>query len=232
MVETPAQIQALTRADRVALFHENMGWAATIARKVHRRLPPDFDLEDLIQEANLATWKKLKEWKPERNSSFPAYAILYVRGAVLMKVRRGAYFNATKMVRERSALGNSAQEEGPATADHLPFAGASHTVQLDNYPAPERELPYQTVERERGERLYLRERLEAAKLLDLLPPAERHVFERAYLDGVATELIAREAGEPRAVIGRRIGSAVRRMRGHVRLGARVKPQAAVCASAG
>jgi RNA polymerase sigma factor (sigma-70 family) len=78
-----------------ALFHENIAWAEGIARNVHRKLPPSFDLADLEQEARIAHWRRVEAYDPARNSNYRAFAFLAIRGAVLMACRRKAWREAT-----------------------------------------------------------------------------------------------------------------------------------------
>jgi RNA polymerase sigma factor (sigma-70 family) len=181
------------RTDPYEVFRENTTWATAVARGVWRKLPEGFDIEDLVQEANLAMWKKAKQWDPRKNSSFQGFAMTYVRGAVLMKCRRNAWFNATLV----QSTPTPAMSDGSANPlEERPDTG---------------EAPEVTANRERGERLYVAERLAAAHLLDVLPLNERHVFERCYLDGVSSDRVAQEMGEEKAKLARILSSAVRRM---------------------
>ncbi len=78
-----------------ALFEENLDWATAIARNVHRRVPPSFDLDDLIQEAHIALWKKSKLYDPGSGVPFRGFASLYVQGAVKMLLRRRHWLDHT-----------------------------------------------------------------------------------------------------------------------------------------
>ncbi|MGH9558689.1 MAG: sigma-70 family RNA polymerase sigma factor [Bryobacteraceae bacterium] len=74
--------------DRNALFHANMEWAAVIARKFARKLPPKFDVQDIEQEARIECWKRVQVFDPGRGATFQGYAYIYVLGACRMAVRR------------------------------------------------------------------------------------------------------------------------------------------------
>ncbi len=79
------------------LVEENKGWAAAIGREVHRKLPPSFDAGDLEQTAIIEMWHRAKLYDSanDRGTPFRAFAYQYVRGAVLMSVRRRAFVDAT-----------------------------------------------------------------------------------------------------------------------------------------
>lgn len=77
------------------VFEKNMEWADKIARAVHRKLPPSFDLQDLEQEARIKLWECAQRFNAETGVPFQAFAYMAVRGAVLMSIRRRAYVNAT-----------------------------------------------------------------------------------------------------------------------------------------
>jgi RNA polymerase sigma factor (sigma-70 family) len=54
---------------------------------IHRGLP-QFDLEDLIQEAEIETWRAAADFDSSFGLHFTQYAYQRVRGAVLMTTRR------------------------------------------------------------------------------------------------------------------------------------------------
>jgi RNA polymerase sigma factor (sigma-70 family) len=78
-----------------ALAEQHYPWAAVLARNVHRRVPPSFDLDDLTQVARIACWRAAMEYQPKRGVEFKKFAYRAVRGAVIMSVRRRAWKEAT-----------------------------------------------------------------------------------------------------------------------------------------
>jgi RNA polymerase sigma factor (sigma-70 family) len=78
-----------------ALVEENTEWAHGIARKVKRRLPPCFDIEELEQLALIGMWKAAKRYEQARGVPFQAFAIRWVTGEIHMNVRRRRYRDAT-----------------------------------------------------------------------------------------------------------------------------------------
>lgn len=77
------------------LFGHYRPWAAGIARSVHRRLPPSFELDDLVQAAEMAMWQAAQKYKPTKGVEFRCYAHAAVNGACYMLARRRNYIEAT-----------------------------------------------------------------------------------------------------------------------------------------
>jgi hypothetical protein len=53
----------------VDLLADNLDWSRSIARAVHRSLPPAFDLEDLNQAAAVALWRAVGAKMPLEGST-------------------------------------------------------------------------------------------------------------------------------------------------------------------
>jgi RNA polymerase sigma factor (sigma-70 family) len=77
------------------LLTDNMEWAASIARLVSRRLPPSFDVADLVQEAHIALWHACEKFDEATGVPFRAFARQPIMGAVLMSARRRHYKAST-----------------------------------------------------------------------------------------------------------------------------------------
>ena len=78
-----------------ALVDAHMDWATGIARSVHRRLPPSFELDDLIQVAHIALWRASEKYDADKGVKFTDYAYRSVQGACWMLTRRRNYTDAT-----------------------------------------------------------------------------------------------------------------------------------------
>lgn len=64
------------------------GWAAAIARNIHRRVPAyAVDCDDFVQNARLGLLEAMLRFDPERGVPFPAFAKPRVRGAVFNGLR-------------------------------------------------------------------------------------------------------------------------------------------------
>ncbi len=102
MTATESHTTTTREQDITRLVEQNRGWAAAIGREVHRKLPPSFDAGDLEQTAMIEMWKRAQLYDPSRmfapsgrGIAFQVYAYQYVRGAVLMSVRRRAFKDNT-----------------------------------------------------------------------------------------------------------------------------------------
>ncbi len=95
--EARTEAQKLRSAAVDALVKENLEWARALAREVHRKLPPSFDPGDLESVALIEMWERAKLYDPDndRGTPFRGFAYQYVRGAVLMSVRRKNFTEAT-----------------------------------------------------------------------------------------------------------------------------------------
>jgi RNA polymerase sigma factor (sigma-70 family) len=189
----------MERSERERLFHENFAWAAVVARNVHRKLPPSFDLCDLEQVARIALWKFIEEkYDPALNDTIPGAAYLTVRGACLMSVRRRAFREATH---ESLAIPQS---------KHLTSSGG---IYPDERPVvDERPNPEQLIQR-REENSQRRIRLLALlHLLKTLPVEQAYVIRRVYLDDVDLEAVARAWGVSPTKVRRQLCFAIATLR--------------------
>jgi RNA polymerase sigma factor (sigma-70 family) len=68
-----------------------------VARAIAARLPPSFDLDDLIATGNMALFIAARDYDPDTHGGAPfrAYARMKVRGEILESVRRRRYREAT-----------------------------------------------------------------------------------------------------------------------------------------
>lgn len=103
-----------SRASRDALIGDYLGFVASLARQLARRLPPCFDLDDLIQTGTLALIHCAARYRPETHGGTPftAFARQNIRGAMLESVRRRRYREATL-----PGLEDAPEPAAPQTAD-------------------------------------------------------------------------------------------------------------------
>jgi RNA polymerase sigma factor (sigma-70 family) len=93
------------------LFYEHMKWAEQIARKEHRKLPPSFDVDDLIQEAVIELHRRCGMYDAAKNDSFRGYAHVAIVGAVRMKTRRRHWKNATSEAMDATEVTQAVREQ-------------------------------------------------------------------------------------------------------------------------
>ena len=77
------------------LFDEHLNWAVQIARNIARKMPTAFDPDDLVQAGRIGLWKAVQKFNPNRGIPFQGFAYCYVRGEIMMHVRRRSWKEAT-----------------------------------------------------------------------------------------------------------------------------------------
>lgn len=82
-----------------AISDADLALVRRIARAVHRRLPPSFDLDDLIGAGNLALIPIAAAYNPDAygGAPFEAFARQRIRGAMLDSVRRRHWIASTHL---------------------------------------------------------------------------------------------------------------------------------------
>ena len=156
---------------------EILAWVGAIARRVHRKLPPSFDVEDLEQTALIAHWRCVERYDPSRNDNYRAFAYSTIRGAVLMSCRRRAYREAT-------------HEELPQEKANRPGGKGAETlgVPRDQRLGPEAQVLVREEQRLlAGSRLYV-QRFRLLMAVSHLPPEERDVVRQVFAGADVAEL--------------------------------------------
>ena len=100
----------------------------SVARQIHRRLPPSFELDDLVQSGVLGLIQAAEHYDAAGGASFDTFARHRVRGAILDSVRRHEYANQSHVrlqdvpyhdpIEERIAAREEADQVARAV-DHL-----------------------------------------------------------------------------------------------------------------
>lgn len=71
---------------RDELIEENLNLVRPIALVIRRRLPPSFDLEDLVQAGYVGLIMAAEKFDPTRSNTFATYAKHRIRGAILNSI--------------------------------------------------------------------------------------------------------------------------------------------------
>lgn len=168
-----------------SLFHQHLSWAETIGRNVARGLPPSFDLEDLIQLARIAHWKRCNLYDPSTGVPYRAYAYAAIQGEVMMACRRRAYRDATH------------DELVGQFVDSTP--DAEQTV-----------LAKETRRNVTGPREY-RQLAKVRAAIEQLPASEAYLLKRVYLDGIDIESLSECWGSDLSKHARRAATKLKRL---------------------
>lgn len=98
----------------MVLDHQHL--VQPIARGILRKLPPSFDLADLVQAGTIGLIQAAEAWESARGIPFPVFARQRIRGAVLDSVRRRAWRESGHAELSDVAAGAPAPDELAATS--------------------------------------------------------------------------------------------------------------------
>lgn len=149
-----------------------------------------FDQDELVGDGNLALVKAARKYDPTYGVPFPAFALRYVRGAILDAIRSRA---------RRNTLADGAY------ADVLSFhdlGGAAEGAERRTYDPPDpRPTPEDAVEC-----------LEQLRMLATLPTSERVALVRTAVDGESAADVARDLGVSTGRVHSLVHAGSRRLR--------------------
>jgi len=83
------------------LIEENQGLVRSLAGKIHRKLPPHVDLEDLVAYGQVGLAEAARDFDPARGSRFSTYAYYRIRGAVYDGLSKMTWFSRSEYKRIR-----------------------------------------------------------------------------------------------------------------------------------
>jgi len=119
---------------RDTLIEQHLAWAHAIARKVARRLPTWFTVEDLVGPAEIGLIQAAERYNPEKNDNFRAYAQRRVYGQCIASIRRREYSERALLsidtVRERSSAA-----PGPESTAQAAIANSTMWKRVAELPA-------------------------------------------------------------------------------------------------
>lgn len=139
--------RVLERRDE--LVRDHLALVVEIARGIHRRLPPCFELRELIAVGNLGCWQATARYLPgaHNGTSFAGYARKRIRGAILESVRRKNWEESMRpglTVFDRRGLEREIPELAVAGFDPTDIDNNRRALRvsaaLAELPAPQREI--------------------------------------------------------------------------------------------
>jgi RNA polymerase sigma factor for flagellar operon FliA len=164
--------------DELASDPRNLWMVIALAKRVHAKLPPSFDLEDLIGVGNAALLTAAERFDPQRSTPFLIFARFVVRGAILDSCRRKHYTENTRP--SIAGTNDIRQIEADEYFDLEKYGpeGARALFRIATRPAPE-----DSIDRDR-----LKRRISSA--IGRLPAEQQQVLAAAF----ALDLSIREIG--------------------------------------
>lgn len=82
-------LQAIGADPLAAIVGDNAELVRRIAWRLHRRLPPSVQIDDLIQAGVVGLLEACERYRPQETASFATFAGIRIRGAMLDEIRRG-----------------------------------------------------------------------------------------------------------------------------------------------
>ncbi len=84
------------------LINECQGLVHSLASTIHRKLPPNVELDDLVAYGQVGLAEAAKEFDPARGSRFSTYAYYRIRGAIYDGMSKMAWFNRSQYRRVKT----------------------------------------------------------------------------------------------------------------------------------
>lgn len=192
------------------LINESQGLVRSLASAIHRKLPPNVELEDLVAYGQVGLAEAAKGFDPARGCQFSTYAYYCIRGAIYDGLSKMAWFGrgqykhvrTEQMTNDVLRVENEERDqpsEGGVEGDMRWFCNLSRTlavVHLATHADEQNEggvsIPADAsaeepfvvaVGRETRQRLH--------ELIGALPEAARNLIRATYFEGLTLQ----EAGE-------------------------------------
>jgi RNA polymerase sigma factor FliA len=104
--------------DPQQLIEQCQGMVRSLALAIHRKLPPRYELDDLIAYGQVGLAEAAKQFDPERGSQFSTFAYYRIRGAIYDGVSKMTWFGraAHEQVRYEQRANEVLQAEAEDSA--------------------------------------------------------------------------------------------------------------------
>lgn len=193
-----------------SIIEENQSLVVSLARKVHRTLPPQIPFEDVLGYGQLGLAQAARSYVPVEGAEFQTYAYYRISGAIYDGLARMSWMSRAEFRRVRAARAaqeffeEQNREKAPAEADGLAsdfsdrveaLATIYHFSALSE--TGETEVPAGECGPDRqAEKSELHSLLRAA--LETLDTAERELIELTYFDDLSLAEAAGKMGRSRS----------------------------------
>jgi RNA polymerase sigma factor for flagellar operon FliA len=103
------------------LIEESQGLVRSLASRIHRKGPPNVDLEDMIAYGQIGLAEAAHDFDPSRGNQFSTYAYYRIRGAIYDGLAKMSWFGRAQYQQARydrmanETLRASNEEAAPAT---------------------------------------------------------------------------------------------------------------------
>lgn len=191
-----------------SLIAGSQGLVRSLAVQVHRRLPPQVDLEDLVGYGQLGLAEAARDFDPTRGGQFSTFAYYRIRGAIYDGLSKMTWFKRSQYQKIRyqqmseEALAMAAEDPGAPKkqpGDEAQWlsklAGTLAVIYLSTHSGDSDDSPMELADPEapapQAEVIHNETNKKLHELIDRLPEDEGRLIRAAYFEG----LTLKEAGE-------------------------------------
>lgn len=209
-------------------IQECQGLVRSLAVRIHRKLPRNIELDDLIAYGQVGLAEAARDFDPARGSQFSTYAYYRIRGAIYDGVAKMTWFSRAQYNRIRydqmagEVLSEQAQGSGPRDegieADTRWFRNLSRTlavVYLTTHRQPDDDDQLPVVDSstpEPGTVVMGREISQKLReLIAALPEDEKTLIEATYFEGLTLQEAGKRLGVSKSWASRLHAKALQRL---------------------
>jgi len=177
------------------LIEQCQGLVRSLASRIHRKLPPHVELEDLVAYGEVGLVEAARDFDPARGSRFSTFAYYRIRGAIYDSLAKMSWFSRTEYNRRRA--GQAAGEVSCREAEE-DESGAEWLVDSST-PAP----PAAAILHEANQRLY--------ELIGALPEDAGSLIRATYFEGLDLQKAGARLGISKSWASRLHAKTLRRL---------------------
>ena len=195
------------------LIEESQGLVRSLAVKIHRKLPSQVEVDDLIAYGQIGLAEAARSFDPSEGAQFSTFAYYRIRGAIYDGLSKMTWMNrsqynrmrceqmATEALRANVEQGTSTSEETSLSDDVRWFKGLSSALAVVHLATTEcddsgessaledRDMPTPAVVATTRERATI-----LRKLVDALPTEAAKLIRAAYFDGMTLQEAGQQLG--------------------------------------
>src|ERR1035437_5240084 len=90
-----------TTSNPQALIEECQGLVRSLASRIHHKLPPHVDIDDLVAYGQMGLAEAARDYDPGRETQFSTFAYYRIRGAIYDGLAKMSWFSRIEYRRRR-----------------------------------------------------------------------------------------------------------------------------------
>jgi RNA polymerase sigma factor FliA len=185
-----------TAANSQALIEECQGLVRSLAARIHRKMPPHVDLDDLVAYGQMGLAEAARDFDAARGTQFSTFAYYRIRGAIYDGLAKMSWFSRAEYGRRHKEQIAGQVLSGQEAEDE---ASGIESLEDASAPAP----PAVAIFHEISQRL--------AELTRALPEDARALIHAAYSEGLDLQEAGQRLGISKSWASRLHGKTLRRL---------------------